>query len=258
MKYLFSLKTSEDISRLLSKNTLFAFDFDGTLSKIAKKPCQAGLSLKTHLLLSQLSQGAHTLIISGRSVKNLKHKLGNISTYLIGNHGIENLDTNKRSLSPLDKQCRQWKTILRNQVKANNLQSEIEIEDKQFSLSIHYRCSNNKTFTKNIILSWISNLHPAPRVVLGKSVINLLPQKAPNKGTALISAMKKLHLDQSIYIGDDVTDEDVFGLKSDYGRVFSIRVGLKKSSKATYYIKNQTEINRLLKLLLKLKQIEQS
>jgi trehalose-6-phosphatase len=53
-------------------------------------------------------------------------------------------------------------------------------------------------------------MEPAPRIVLGKSVINLIPAGAPHKGVALLELMVHLKIQCALYIGDDDTDEDVF------------------------------------------------
>lgn len=60
--------------------------------------------------------------------------------------------------------------------------------------------------------------------------------------------MKHAKLDSAIYVGDDLTDEDVFSLSSP--QILGVRVGKFQKSAAGYYIKTQTEINRLLSHIL--------
>ena len=50
-------------------------------------------------------------------------------------------------------------------------------------------------------------------------------------------------------MGDDETDEDVFALDQP-GRLLTIRVGRKRQSLASYFLRNQAEIDRLLETLL--------
>lgn len=86
-------------------------------------------------------------------------------------------------------------------------------------------------------------------MILGKSVINLVPPGAPHKGVALLEAMMTLNLKCALYIGDDDTDEDVFSLPDT--NIISIRVGEKRASHAQFFIKRQTEVNNILKKLIK-------
>ena len=58
--------------------------------------------------------------------------------------------------------------------------------------------------------------------------------------------------DTAIYVGDDDTDEDAF--KADgMGRLLSVRVGRKRASAASYFIRSQAEIDRLLFQLVRLR-----
>ncbi len=130
--------------------------------------------------------------------------------------------------------------------------SGIFVEDKTFSLALHYRKSRNKKRARLELFSLIEKLHPSPRVILGKCVMNLLPAGGPHKGVALLEAMIKLNLRCAFYIGDDDTDEDVFSLPDN--RIVSARVGLRGSSQAQFFLKRQSEMNKLLKSLIKLNQ----
>jgi trehalose 6-phosphate phosphatase len=60
--------------------------------------------------------------------------------------------------------------------------------------------------------------------------------------------MMAARANNALYVGDDETDEDVFGLPD--ARVFTIRVGEKRSSRAHFFLKRQSEISRLLKILV--------
>ncbi len=57
--------------------------------------------------------------------------------------------------------------------------------------------------------------------------------------------------DTALYVGDDDTDEDVFALDQP-GRLLTIRVGRKLDSLAGYFLRNQAEIDVLLRVLHRL------
>ena len=245
MNPLFSKASLMILESLSFTKTLYAFDFDGTLSKIVRTPNEATLARTTEVLLKRLSEFAPVAILSGRSIADLKTRLGFQPKYLIGNHGLEGLGKNNGSLNDAQSACELWKKKL----KAADFGVGTEIEDKTYSLAIHYRRSRNKKFAKEQIRSALSSLHPQPRVVTGKSVVNLLPIGAPHKGVAVLELMKKAGMKHSFFIGDDDTDEDVFELPE--ARIVTARVGYKKSSHAQFYIERQNEINQLLRLLIR-------
>ena len=83
-------------------------------------------------------------------------------------------------------------------------------------------------------------------------VVNLLPKGAPTKGTALERACRLLVCDLALYVGDDETDEDVFGEFSPE-RLLSVRVGSSLASRALYCLKHQGEIDQLLRRLVALR-----
>ena len=87
------------------------------------------------------------------------------------------------------------------------------------------------------------------RLIRGKQVVNLLPRDAPHKGIALEKARARVGCDTAVYVGDDETDEDVFGLDRP-GRLLTVRVGRKRDSLASYFLRDQSEIDRLLIALL--------
>jgi trehalose 6-phosphate phosphatase len=52
----------------------------------------------------------------------------------------------------------------------------------------------------------------------------------------------------ALYVGDDVTDEDVFALRD--ARILTVRIGKKKGSSARYFLKRQAELAEVLRLLV--------
>lgn len=246
MKYLFSKNNLIHLQSLSFAKTLYAFDFDGTLSKIVQLPQDAYMSKVTLLLIKQLNDLAPLAIISGRSVSDLKKRVPFEPKYLVGNHGLEGILKNQGTLEKAQIVCAQWHTDLLN----SSFESGIEIEDKIYSLAIHYRRARNKTDAKNKIFNSIESLNPEPRVISGKSVLNLIPAGAPHKGTAILELMRQTKSKKVFYIGDDDTDEDVFSFPYENSALMSVRVGFKKTSNASYFLERQSEINRLLKLLI--------
>lgn len=225
-------------------SVLYAFDFDGTLSKLVRQPGRASLSPRTRVLLEELARSSPVVIITGRSVGDLQKRLGMELPYLVGNHGLEGFLGTKSALLRAERNSRAWKRAL----EAEPLDPGVEIEDKRFSLAVHYRHARNRDLTRIRLERIVQGLVPAPRVVGGKCVLNLVQPDAPHKGTALLKLMKRLKAKRAVYVGDDDTDEDVFRLRQK--QLLTIRVGRKDESGAKYYIERQSDINKLIRALL--------
>jgi trehalose 6-phosphate phosphatase len=124
----------------------------------------------------------------------------------------------------------------------------ILIEDKTYSVSIHYRAVRRAQRVRETILRTVASLGGV-RVIHGKRVVNIVPLGAPHKGMALERARKRLGCDAAIYVGDDETDEDAFDLGS-AGRLLAVRIGKRSTSRAPYCLASQREIDALLRALI--------
>lgn len=244
MNLLFSSASLLILESLSLTETLYCFDFDGTLSKIVRTPSDAVISARTAELLQELSSLVPVAIVSGRSISDLTSRLGFRPQFLVGNHGIEGSEKNGDDLIQAAEICNQWKSQL------DGLEPGIELEDKTYSLALHYRRSRNKKQSKERIAKAIERLDPTPNLIPGKSVVNLLPPNAPHKGIAVLELLQKSEMKNVFYIGDDDTDEHVFSLSELGDQLFTVRVGQKKTSRAKHFIRRQIEINRVLELIV--------
>ena len=226
-------------------NVLLAFDFDGTLAPIVSEPERAAMRPRTRDLLSETARLYPIAIISGRAQPDVLDRVRGVPVgAVVGNHGAEP----SRSSSRLALSVRRWLPALRAQL--GQLKGVV-IEDKRFSVAIHYRHSREKKAVRVRIAAATSALDGA-RIIPGKEVVNLLPLGAPHKGVALERERARFGCDTAIYVGDDDTDEDVFALDQP-GRLLSIRVGFKRDSAASYYVESQRRVDELLRTLLTLR-----
>ena len=88
------------------------------------------------------------------------------------------------------------------------------------------------------------------RTVGERTDINVLPKESGGKGQALIELKKMFGKPQAVYVGDDLTDEEVFALPARESMYFKIRVGFSAVSKADYYLPSQKRIDLFLRMLL--------
>ena len=245
MNPLFEKSSLMILESLSFTKTLYAFDFDGTLSKIVRAPADATITRTTHKLLCQLTKLVPVAIVSGRSIKDLKSRLELQPQYLIGNHGLEGLGDHRFSLKEAQEACNSWK----DQLAKAHFNTGVEIEDKTYSLAVHFRRSRQKKQAKIQISNVVGGLTPRPRVILGKSVVNILPLAAPHKGIAVMELMKKAGAKYAFYIGDDDTDEDVFSLPN--SQIMAVRVGEKRTSKVNEPMTNWSSSFSNLKVELR-------
>jgi len=227
----------------LTRRTLMAFDYDGTLAPIVNDPSEARMSARTAELLQAIARRYPTVVISGRARRDVQRFLLGIPLLeVIGNHGFESFGAPPRAAL---RTVAGWRDVLKP------LLAEapgIFIEDKRFSLAIHYRQAPDATAAEQRISAAVESLGPV-RIVGGKAVVNVLPAEAPHKGNALLRLCERLGCPHAIYVGDDDTDEDVFALNQP-DRILTVRVGSERSSAATYRLHRQADIELLLSAML--------
>ena len=127
------------------------------------------------------------------------------------------------------------------------------VERKRFSIAAHYRnASENDVPKVERAVSEVAGRHDKLRRIDGKKVYELLPDVDWDKGKAVLWLLEALGLDRensrSIYIGDDVTDEDPFRALEQCG--IGIVVGEQSQpTAARYSLRDPAEVERFLRAL---------
>lgn len=238
-----------------SRRLLYGLDFDGTLAPLVEKPMEARMSPETVRLVNELKARGPTVVVSGRSQRDLRVLLGEFSPdALVGNHGIEGTSRGDEFRPRAERVARSWKQAILRDFPPDLFDSGVSLEDKKYSLTLHYRLALDPGRTHGRIVSLLrekvasGRIAPAPRILGGKEVINLVPEGAPHKGDAMRELMSRFGVEQGFYLGDDDTDEDVFRLLDP--RIFGVRVGFRTDSAAKWYLRDQMEVNPAIRILL--------
>lgn len=254
----------DKIRRILKDKFIYLFlDYDGTLAPITKIPAKAYMRKETRRLLRRLSgiPNYKLAIISGRALSDIKKRVGIKDNIIyVGNHGFEISGPKIKFNSPVPLGYREkLKNIRAKLEKGLSRIKGVIIEDKGFSLSVHYRLADKKNISKiktefhaALVLYEVRN---DVRVRTGKKVLEIRPPMAWDKGKVVLwllarhkfatRAGKKDVL--PIYIGDDKTDEDAFESLKDRG--INIFVGRPVKTKARFYLKNTKEVVKFLETL---------
>ena len=123
--------------------------------------------------------------------------------YVVGNHGLE---PEGAALAPRGCSTRRARCSRR----LLEVIPGLELEDKRFSLSVHYKRARRRSAARTAVWTALESLETPVRVVPGIEVFNVLPLEGPTKGDALLSLVASEGAERALYAGDDTTDEDVF------------------------------------------------
>jgi trehalose 6-phosphate phosphatase len=249
MTLLFSEAGWRRLDEMVQRGLLCAFDFDGTLSPIVTQPEQARLPPDILQRLVELSAYAPIAIITGRAVADIRPRLAFQPDFLVGNHGLEGVPGWEQRGAHYEEVCRDWESMLAAALKQNAHSEGIWIENKRYSLSVHYRLARDYSKAEALLSELFSRLVPPARVIAGKCVFSLLPQDAADKGTAFEQLMHVSGARSAIYVGDDITDEDVFRLRR--RDLLSVRIEYAPDSAADFFLRRAQDIVRLLDELIK-------
>ncbi|GAB4479795.1 MAG: trehalose-phosphatase [Burkholderiaceae bacterium] len=249
MKHLLSTEGQEALRGLAGARVLYAFDFDGTLAPIVARPPDARAAIGVRQRLAQLAQRAPVAVVSGRSLADLRDRVPVEIRHCIGNHGNEGLPDSPDPQA-LHAVCRSWTAQLEAAL-ADAKASGIVVEDKRLTLSVHYRLARDREQAARALAQIVQRLDPAPRVIGGKLVLNLLPPGARTKFEALAALAERERAQRVLFVGDDETDELVFAQAPAHW--ITVRVELDRASRANYFIHRQSEIVMLLDQMLQIR-----
>lgn len=260
LKYAFS--GIDSIANSLRNKIVYLFlDYDGTLAPIARTPEAAKISGETRRVLMRLSGVGRCKIavVSGRSLQDISGRINIRNIVYVGNHGFEIKGPGINFIKFIS--TGQRKVLENISKKLKNKFSSIRgvlIEDKNFSLSIHYRLAGKKYRLKiqkefrRIISSF--GFKKKVNIKKGKMSLEVRPCVAWNKGSAVRWLLKRHPYFKSrsvfaVYIGDDTTDEDAFRYLK--GKGMTVFVGRPNNTRASFYLKNTKDVVRFMKLILK-------
>src|SRR4030081_69855 len=201
--------------------TAILLDIDGTLLDLMPTPREVWVPpglVKTLNRLLVRTNGALALV-SGRSLNDIDLIFAPDQFPAVGGHGAEmRISADSEAVAthapPMDKELK------RRLAAIAKLSPGILLEDKGYSLALHYRLAPHAEKAIYEAVSLIrSDLPNAPIEVLPGKCVCEIKHSGFNKASGVIELMNHEPFKgrRPIFIGDDVTDEAVFGIMPDLG-----------------------------------------
>ncbi len=240
-------------ARIQRAQNLFLFlDYDGTLTPIVSRPelalCPS--SVRRHLGKLRNLPGVHPAIISGRSLDDVREKVGISDIIYVGNHGLEFENPAGRHMKLLSpSRRRELKRITLNLRKSLKEIPGILFEEKGPILSVHYRNAPKKSIARisQMLEQELDRCRDSWKMSFGKMVFEIQPKFDFHKGEAvreILRVFPSLGL-LPIYLGDDQTDEDVFRMLK--GKGISVHIGSGRfPSEADFFLRDPGEVQEFL------------
>ncbi len=195
--------------------TAILLDVDGTLAPIVARPELAVVPDETRELVRALvTRYLVVACISGRAREDARRLVGVDGVRYIGNHGIE-LHPEARSAAAEIAEFRR------------ELGSVWPVEDKTFSLSLHYRESDDEPAAHAVLETVAARARARgldPR--WGRKVLEIRPAHRADKGTAATAIIEEAHARLALYAGDDTTDLDAFEALRQHDLDAAVRVAV--------------------------------
>jgi len=202
----------DDFAALDPAQICLLLDFDGTLVDIAPTPDAVHVPETLCDALARLlpALGGALALVSGRPIADLDRRFSPLKLPIVGGHGAEMRVREGKIVSavaPLPEAFRRQLT------EAQNLDPGIVVEDKGYSLALHYRkapqCEEALRRHIDRVLAAFSG--EAVEVLPGKALFEV-KRPGVSKGESVRKLMQHAPFAgrMPVFVGDDVTDESVF------------------------------------------------
>ncbi|MDP9804897.1 trehalose-phosphatase [Acinetobacter calcoaceticus] len=205
--------TSNDIINTLSldKNYCLFLDIDGTLAPFQINPEQSFIPKTTLEIIKEIIElNIPVIAVTGRDIDTASKLLAPIEVPIAGLHGLDIYFSSDNYIRP-DLSTINFKELKQDIIKSCEKYPELIIEDKGYSVALHYRKNPNLENHAFNIMQQIKSFYPQLKINKGKFVVELIPDQA-DKGKAIQTILNHLNLISAlpIFIGDDLTDESGF------------------------------------------------
>jgi trehalose 6-phosphate phosphatase len=195
-------------------------DIDGTILDLAPSPQQVWVptGLRQTLALLNDRTGGALALVSGRALHDIDLIFSPLQLAAIGGHGAELRAT--ADADPLVRAKPLGAALKRKLAGISELGPGILAEDKGYSLALHYRLAPELAGAVRAAVEKIcAELTPGMVEILpGKLVVEVKPAGVSKAGAVCdLMNYPPFTNRNPIFIGDDTTDEPVFGVIAQFG-----------------------------------------
>jgi len=186
-------------------------DLDGTLAPIVADPPSArALPGAADALVALARRIAVVGIVSGRAAAEVRRILGRDDILVIGNHGLEWLEPGADAPVASPELAAAARAVERALAAVPD-ERGVTAEAKGLSATVHFRNAPDPLVAGARVRAALEAA-AIPGVALrpGRMSLELRPEGAGDKGTAVDSVVERFGLRGLVVIGDDVTDLDMF------------------------------------------------
>ncbi|MBM3933325.1 MAG: trehalose-phosphatase [SAR202 cluster bacterium] len=188
-------------------------DIDGTLARNALTPASVKITPAVREALGVISQHITVEILTGRDIASARALIGLNSVVYAGNHGFEVWEKGNITIPPDARALsRRMNTLSREAKSALASDPSISVEDKNYSVAIHYRKAHDPEISRQAILAYLANEPQAKGFLIqeGNMAVEVKAQNEADKGRALKETISRQGARSALVIGDDFTDVDGF------------------------------------------------
>ena len=247
-------------ARLDGKRPAVFLDYDGTLAPIVENPDEAFMSAATREVVRALAQRCPVAVVSGRGRDKVTEFVALDELYYAGSHGFDIAGPDADIAWQPEGDLRQRMAAISSALRAALADiDELDIEDKGFSIAVHFR---------RVAAGRVSEIEPSiDRIIAahrqdgalekthGKKVIEVRPAIDWHKGRAVLWLLDALGLGGDdvapLYLGDDVTDEDAFAALAEHAGGLGVLVSEQpKPSAASFSVRDPGEVHDFLARLV--------
>jgi trehalose-phosphatase len=244
------------LSLIKKRGCILMLDYDGVLAPIVRHPNHSAVSQKTRDVLRTVSRIIPTVVVSGRSVRDVAHRIRISNIRYVGSHGMEFAYRGVVQQKRVDRQAAaQFGAARQALLRCARNYRGIAMSDKYCSFAVNYRglrghqAAQCRDMIRKILRPFAKE--GSIRVVDNLMTIEIMPKSAWTKGESAAHVYSILTKRTSrkpvpVYIGDGLTDEDAFKA---FKAGITIRVGKHEASAARYYFKERLEVDTFLAAL---------
>jgi trehalose 6-phosphate phosphatase len=204
--------------RLAGRRPAVFLDYDGTLTPLVDRPEDAIISESMRDAVRRLAERTTVCVVSGRDRPVVTQWMDIDGLVVAGSHGFDigghrDAAVRYEAVTGVDNLL---STV------TDRLRTEVEpvpgafVEPKRFSVAVHYRlvAPPEHRYVKAVVDALLADYPDQLTVTPGKMVLEIRPKVDWDKGKAVHYLRHALHVDGdefvSLYLGDDITDEDAF------------------------------------------------